>query len=35
VIGKAVIIHAGKDDMHTQPSGDSGDRIGCGIVSGR
>ena len=32
VIGKAVIIHEGKDDCKTQPSGDSGKRIGCGII---
>lgn len=32
VIGKAVIIHQGKDDCKTQPSGGSGKRIGCGII---
>ncbi|HEU5060188.1 MAG TPA: superoxide dismutase family protein [Kofleriaceae bacterium] len=29
--GKAVIIHAGADDFG-QPSGNAGDRIGCGII---
>jgi len=32
--GAAVVVHARRDDYHTQPSGDSGDRIGCGVLSG-
>lgn len=32
VIGKAVIIHAMPDDMITQPSGNSGEKIACGII---
>lgn len=32
-IGKSVIIHARPDDLNTQPAGDSGDRIACGIIS--
>jgi Cu-Zn family superoxide dismutase len=31
-IGRSLIIHARKDDLNTQPSGDSGDRISCGII---
>jgi len=27
------VIHAHADDHHTQPSGDSGDRIACGVVT--
>ena len=32
IVGKSVIIHRMADDFHTQPSGDSGDRIGCGVI---
>jgi Cu-Zn family superoxide dismutase len=32
VIGRSVIIHAKADDLKTQPSGDAGDRIGCGTI---
>lgn len=32
-IGKSVIIHSKADDLTTQPAGDSGDRIACGIIS--
>src|SRR4051812_43129952 len=32
IIGRSVIVHAKADDMKTQPSGDSGDRIGCGVI---
>jgi Cu-Zn family superoxide dismutase len=28
------VIHAGPDDYVTQPSGDSGDRIACGVIEG-
>lgn len=31
--GSAIIIHAGPDDRHTDPSGKSGPRIACGIVA--
>ena len=32
IIGRSVIVHAKADDLKTQPSGDSGDRIGCGVI---
>lgn len=32
--GAAIVIHAGPDDYVTQPSGDSGDRIACGVIEG-
>jgi Cu-Zn family superoxide dismutase len=32
LVGKAVIVHAKPDDYKTQPSGDSGDRIACGVI---
>lgn len=32
VIGRSVIVHEQPDDFHTQPSGDAGAMIGCGIV---
>ena len=30
--GAAVVVHAKKDDQRTDPSGDSGDRIACGVL---
>lgn len=32
VIGKTVIVHEKPDDFVTQPSGNSGNKIGCGII---
>ena len=31
-IGRAVVIHENPDDYRTEPAGDSGKRIGCGII---
>lgn len=31
--GTAIVIHAKADDQKTDPSGNSGDRIACGVIS--
>jgi superoxide dismutase, Cu-Zn family len=31
--GTAVVIHAGKDDYMSDPDGNSGSRIACGVIS--
>lgn len=33
VIGKTVIIHSAPDDFTTQPSGNSGKKIACGVIT--
>ena len=30
--GTSIMVHAGPDDYQTDPSGDSGDRIACGVI---
>ncbi len=32
ILGKAVVIHDGVDDFTSQPSGDAGSRVGCGVI---
>ena len=32
IIGKSLIIHRMPDNFTTQPAGDSGERIGCGVI---
>ena len=33
VIGHSIVVHAGPDDFKTQPSGNAGSRIGCGVIT--
>jgi Cu-Zn family superoxide dismutase len=35
VIEKAFIVHAMEDDLTSQPAGNSGDRITCGVIKRR
>lgn len=32
ILGRTVIIHGGTDDFRTQPSGDAGEKIACGVI---
>lgn len=32
IVGKAIIVHQKADDYKSQPSGDAGSRIACGII---
>lgn len=32
IVGRAIIVHGGVDDFTTQPTGNAGSRIGCGII---
>ena len=32
ILRKAIIVHGGIDDYKTQPSGNAGTRIGCGVI---
>jgi Cu-Zn family superoxide dismutase len=32
IIGRSVVIHMNRDDYTSQPAGDSGQRIGCGVI---
>ncbi len=35
VIGRSVVIHADPDDYKSQPAGNSGKRIACGVIAAR
>ena len=32
IIGRTVVIHSGPDDFRTQPSGNAGNKIACGVI---
>jgi Cu-Zn family superoxide dismutase len=32
IIGRSVVIHSKEDDYKTQPAGNSGERIACGVI---
>ncbi|HEX5025103.1 MAG TPA: superoxide dismutase family protein [Agriterribacter sp.] len=32
ILNKAIIVHGGMDDYTTQPTGNAGSRIGCGVI---
>lgn len=34
IVGRAVILHEGADDLVSQPTGDAGGRIACGVITG-
>ena len=32
IIGRTVVIHSDPDDFHSQPAGNSGKKIACGVI---
>ncbi len=32
IIGRAIVVHAGEDDLKSQPTGDAGSRVAYGII---
>ena len=34
IIGRALIVHAAADDLKTDPTGNAGGRVACGVIQG-
>lgn len=34
LVGRALLVHAGADDLSSQPAGDAGPRVACAIITG-
>ena len=32
ILGRTVVIHSSADDFHTQPAGNAGSKIACGVI---
>jgi len=32
ILGKSIIVHQGEDDLKSQPSGNAGPRVACGVI---
>lgn len=32
IIGRAIVVHAGEDDLSSQPTGAAGARVACGVI---
>jgi superoxide dismutase, Cu-Zn family len=35
ILNKTIVVHSGVDDYSSQPAGNSGNRIGCGVIQRR
>jgi len=35
IAGHAIIVHSGRDDLETDPAGDAGSRMACGVIMAR
>lgn len=35
IVGRSVVVHEKVDDFQTQPTGNAGGRVGCGVIKGQ